>query len=111
MALDLFTPDGFFNPSMTRFTIINSYSTKGCLNNTQTVPPDLIFPSLPGPTFTLGDLNTHHPTADPLRSFKDHGLATSVSYFDRATKLGSSLLNTHEVYTRFSMSLMGRPGV
>ena len=32
MALDLFTPDGFFNPSTTGFMIVNSYSTKGRLN-------------------------------------------------------------------------------
>ena len=37
MALDLFTPDGFFNPSTTGFTIINSYITKGRSNNTRHV--------------------------------------------------------------------------
>jgi len=63
MALDLFTPDGFFNPSMTRFTIINPYRTKGRSNNTRSVPPDLIFPHLPGPTLTLGD---HYPSGNSL---------------------------------------------
>ena len=53
MALEPFTIDSFFNPSMTRFTIINSYSTKGWSNNTHSVPPDLIIPNLPGPTLTL----------------------------------------------------------
>jgi len=42
MALDLFTPDGFFKPSMTSFTIINSYSTKGHSNNTRSVPRRLL---------------------------------------------------------------------
>ena len=111
MALDLFTPDGFFNPSTTGFTIINSYSTKGRSNNTRSVPPDVIFPSSPLPTLTLGDLNIHHPTADPLRTFKEDEIATSTPYFDRATDLGFSLLNTPGVFTRFSMSLIGRPGV
>ena len=111
MALDLFTPDGFFNPSTTGFTIINSYSTKGRSNNTRSVPPDVIFPSSPLPTLTLGDLNIHHPTADPLRLFKEGEIATSTPYFDRATDLGFSLLNTPGVFTRFSMSLIGRPGV
>ena len=111
MALDLFTPDGFFNPSTTGFTIINSYSTKGRSNNTRSVPPDIIFPSSPLPTLTLGDLNIHHPTADPLRTFKEEEIATSSPYFDRATDLGFSLLNTPGVFTRFSMSLIGRPGV
>jgi len=111
MALDLFTPDGFFSPSMTSFTIINSYRTKGRSNNTRSVLPDLIFPNLPGPTLILGDLNVHHPTADPLRSFKEDELATSIPYFDRATELGFTLLNMPGVYTRFSMSLVGRPGV
>jgi len=111
MALDLFTPDGFFNPSTTRFTMVNSYSTKGRSNNTRSVPPDIIFPSSLVPTLTLGDLNIHHPTADPLRSFKENEIATSAPYFDRATDLGFSLLNTPGVYTPFSMSLIGRPGV
>jgi len=111
MALDLFTPDGFFNPSTTGFTIINSYSTKGRSNNTRSVPRDIIFPSSPLPTLTLGDLNIHHPTADPLRTFKEDEIATSTPYFDRATDLGFSLLNTLGVFTRFSMSLIGRPGV
>jgi len=110
MALDLFTPDGFFNPSTTGFTIINSYSTKGRLNNTRSVPPDIIFPATPLPTVMLGDLNIHHPTADPLRTFKEDELATATPYFARATELGFSLLNTPGVFTRFSMSLIGRPG-
>jgi len=111
MALDLFTPDGLFNPSTTGFTIINSYSTKGRLNNTCSVPPDIIFPASSLPTLTLGDLNIHDPTADPLRTFKEDGLATSMPYFHRATELGFSLLNTPGIFTRFSMSLIGRPGV
>jgi len=110
-ALDLFTPNGFFNPSTTGFTIINSYSTKGRANNTRSVPPDIIFPSSLLPTLTLGDLNIHHPMADPLRTFKEDEIATSTPYFDRATDLGFSLLNTPGVFTRFSMSLVGRPGV
>jgi len=111
MALDLFTPDGFFNPSTTGFTIINSYSTKGRSNNTRSVPPNIIFPASPLPTLTLGDRNIHHPTADPLRTFKDDVIATSTPYFDMATDLGFTLLNTPGVFTRFSMSLIGRPGV
>jgi len=113
MALDLFTPDGFFNPSTTGFTIINSYSTKGRSNNTRSVPPDIVFPSGPLPTLTLGDLDIHHPTADPgpFGVFKEDEIATSSPYFDRATDLGFSLLNTPGVFTGFSMSLIGRPGV
>jgi len=111
MALDLFTPDGFFNPSTTGFTIINSYSTKGRPNNTRSVPPDIIFPSSPLPTLTLGDLNIHHPTADTLRVFKEDEIATSTPYFDLTPDLGFSLFNTPGVFTRFSMSLIGRPGV
>ena len=49
MALDLFTPDDFFNPSMTGFTIINSYSTKGRPNNTRSFPRILSSLSLPSP--------------------------------------------------------------
>jgi len=111
MALDLFTPDGFSNPSTTGLTIINSYSTKGRSNNTRSVPPDIIFPSSLLPTLTLGDLNIYHPTADALRVCKEDEIATSSPYFDRATDLGFSLLNTPAVFTRFSMSLVGHPGV
>ena len=111
MALDLFTPDGFFTPSTTGFTIVNSYSTKGRLNNTRSVPPGIIFPESPLPTGTLGNLNIHHRTADPLRVFKEDELATSTPYFDSARDLGFTLLNVPRVLTRFSMSLIGRPGV
>ena len=111
MALDLFTPDGCFNTSTTSFTIINSYSTKGRSNNTLSVPPDIIFPSSALPTFTLGDLNIHHPMADPLRVFKESQIGTSTPNFDRATDLGFSLLNTPGVFTQFTMSLIGRSGV
>jgi len=111
MALDIFSPDGLFNISTTRFTIINSYSTKGLSNNTGTVPADITFPAATLPTLTLGDLNIHHITSDPLRVFKEAELATSTPYFARATELGFSLLNTLGVFTRFSMSLIGRPDV
>jgi len=111
MALDLFTLDGFFNPSTTGFMIINSYSTKGRLNNTRSVPPDVLFPESPLPTLTLGDLNIHHPTADPLRVFKEDEITTSTPYFDKATELGFTLLNVPGVFTRFSMSLIGGPGI
>ena len=111
MALDLFTPDGFFNPSTTGFTIVNSSSTKGCRNNTRSVPPDIIFPVSHLPTLTLGDYNIHHPAAEPARVFKEDEIATSTPYFDRAADLGFSLLNTPGVFTSFSMSLIGRPGV
>jgi len=93
MALDLFTPDGFFNRSTTGFTIVNCYSTKARVNNTRSVPPEIIFPESPLPTLMLGDLNIHQPTADWLRIFKEDELTTSTPYFDRATDLGFTLLN------------------
>jgi len=108
MALNLFTPEGFFDPSMVAFTIVNSYSTKGRSNNTRSVPANLVFPDLAGPVLTLGDLNIHHLTADPLRTFSEDELATSTPYFDKVRDLGYSLLNTPGIYTRFSMSLVGR---
>ena len=88
MALDLFTPHGFFNTSMSSFSILNSYSTKGQSNKTHSVPPDPIFPNLPGPTLRLGDLNIHDPTANSLRSFKEDEISPSVPYFDRTTDRG-----------------------
>jgi len=109
MPLDLFTPPGFFNPSMTTFTIINSYSTKGQSNDPRWVPPDLIFQSLPGLRLPLCDSNITRNTGDPLTNIKEHELATSVTYFDKATYLAFCPLNTHGVYTHFSMSLVDRP--
>jgi len=111
--LDLFTPEGFFNPSMFGFIIHNTYSTQGRFNNTCSVLADLIFAARPGPVLTLGDLNIHHPTANPLRIFKEDELATLVPYFGQATELEYTLLNilVPGVYTRVSMSLVGRPGV
>jgi len=111
VALALFTPAAFFHPSLTKLSIINSYCTKGASNNIRIVPPDLIFPILSHPPLTLGELNLHYLTSDPLRRFKDDEIATSTPYFDRATELSFSLLNPHSTYTRFSMSHVGRPGV
>jgi len=76
MALDLVTPHGLFNASTTGFTIVNSYSTKSSLNNTRSVLREIVFPESPLPTLMLRDLNIHHPTADPLRVFKEEELAT-----------------------------------
>lgn len=78
MAHEPFTPNGFFDSSMVGFIIVNSYSTKGRSNNTRSVPADLIFPNLSMPVLTLRDQNIHHPSADPLRTFKEDELATSV---------------------------------
>jgi len=111
MALDLVTPDGFFNRSTTKFTIINSNSSKGRSNHTRTVSSDIDFPAAPQTSFTLGGLNIHDPTSDRLRIIKENEIATSTPYFDWATELGYSLINTPGVFTRFSMSLIGRPGV
>ena len=111
MALDLFTPNGFFNPSMSKFSIINSYSTKGRLNNRGLVPAHIVFPEPDTPTLTLGDLNIHHHTSDPFTVLKEDEIATSAPYFNSATELGFFLLNTPGVFIRFSMSLVGRPGV
>ena len=111
MALDLFTPEGFFNPSTTSFIIINRYNTKGHSNNTRAVPLDLIFPCRPGPTLMLGDLNIDYPTADRLRNFKEAEITILVPYFDIAREHGFSLFNMPGVYTRFSMSLVGMQGV
>ena len=38
------------------------------------------------PTLTLGNLNIHHPAADPLRVFKEDEIATSSPYFTGCNK-------------------------
>jgi len=52
-----------------------------------------------------------HPMADTLRVFNEDEIATSTPYFDTATEMGFTLLNVPGVFTWFSMSLIGRPGV
>jgi len=47
MALDLFIPEGFFNASITSFSIINSYSTKGGRTTQVRCLPTLFFPVSP----------------------------------------------------------------
>jgi len=96
MAHDLFTPAGCFYPATTSFKIINAYGTKGRANNTLFLPADLIFCSSALPTLTLRDFNIHHPTADPLRVFKEDEIPSSTPCFERARELGFSLLNTPE---------------
>jgi len=56
-----------------------------------------------------GDFNIHNAAADPSRLLSSKEEKESAPYFDRASDLGFTLLNTPAVYTRFPFSGNHRP--
>ena len=106
--LDIYTPTSCFGTDSTkfRFTSVYSRSLPGStkLVEHSSAPPDVDFPCL-----AAGDFNIHNHAADPLRITTRSEERTSAPYFDWATELAYSLLNTPGVYTRFPLSGNFRP--
>ena len=108
MTLDVFTPQGCFGINSPCFTIGNTYA--------RPLPP---FPHSVSPKTSLlelnhsylvaGDFNIHNAATDPSRLLSSKEERESVPYFDRASDLGFTLLNTTGVYTRFPFSGAHRP--
>ena len=71
-------------------------------------PPDPL-PDVDFPCLVAGDFNIHNHAADPLWIISRCEEKASTPYFDRATDLAYSLLNTPGVYTRFPLSGSFRP--
>jgi len=108
MWLDVSTPQGCFGTSFSRFTIGNAYASP-LTPFPHSVSPESSLLDLDHPYLVAGDFNIHNATADPsrLRSSKEE--KDSAPYFDRASDLGFTLLNTPAVYTRFPFSGNHRP--
>ena len=106
--LDIYTPTGCFNTAYTRFRLTNVYS-HSLPGSTKSVDPSDALPDADFPCLVAGDFNIHNPAADPLRVTSRSEEKASAPYFDRASDLAYSLLNTPGVYTRFPLSGTFRP--
>ena len=106
--LDVYTPTGCFGTGSPKFRLMNVYS-RSLLGSTKSVNPPNALPDGAFPCLAAGDFNIHNHTADPLRVISRSEEKASAHYFDRATDLAYSLLNTPGVYTRFPLSGTFRP--
>lgn len=78
---------------------------------TRSITPEALFTTFPGPTIVLGDLNIHHPAANPSRTISRNEMRLSEPYLSHAHDNQFTLLNTPDSITRFSPSNTHRHGV
>ena len=110
LALDVYTPDGCFGTKATCFRLASVYS-RVLGDPSHSVPPHVACQPLDFPFLVAGDFNIHNPAADPFRLPSRKEDAMSSPYYDLASDLGYSLLNTPGVYTSFPMASNHRRSV
>ena len=106
--LDIYTPTGCFGTGSPRFRLTNVYS-RSLPGSTKSVDPPDALPDVDFPCLAAWDFNIQNHTVDPQRVISRSEEKASTPYFDRATDLAYSLLNTPGVYTRFTLSGTFRP--
>jgi len=62
-----------------------------------------------GAYLVAGDFNIHNPATDPSSLLSPKEARESAPYFDRASNLGFTLLNTPGLYTQFLITGPQRP--
>ena len=100
-----------FGGSFTQFRILNVYNLRPRHAGSMTVSPVVSFSEVDFPLLVVGDVNIHHPLADPLRAHSSEELALSFPYFSTASELGFALVNLLGVFTRFPLGGTSRPSV
>ena len=108
--LDVYSPKGCFGTPFIKFRLTSVYS-RSLPGSTKSVDPSDALPEVDFPCLAPGDFNIHNHAADPLRVISRSEEKASTPYFDWATDLAYSLLNTPGVYTRFPLSGTFRPSV
>ena len=106
--LDVYTPTGCFGTGSTKFRLANVYS-RSLPGSTKSVGLSDALPDVAFPCLATGNFNRHNHAVDPLRVISCSEEKASTPYFNRATDLAYSLLNTRGVYTRFPLSGSFRP--
>ena len=101
----------FFGLSTPKFRIGNVYSRSLTQPPIHTVSPAGAPKNHDFPYLVAGDFNIHNPATDPLRVISCTEERASAPYFDQATELGYTLLNTPGVFTRYPLSGEQRPSV
>ena len=108
MTLEVYTPQGCFGTNFPRFTVRNAYA-RPLPPFPYSVSPESSFLDLEHPYLIAGDFNIHNAATDPSRLLCSNDEKESAPYFNRATDLGFTLLNTPGVYTRFPFSGSHKP--
>jgi len=108
MSLDVSTPQGCFGTSFSSFTIGNAYA-RPLTPFAHSVSPESSLLDLDHLYLVAGDFTIHNAAAAPSRLLSSKEEKESAPYFDRASDLGFTLLNTPAVYTRFPFSGNHRP--
>jgi len=108
MALDLYTPKGCFDLKFPNFRIGNSYARPlpPAPHSVSRGTPLSVFNF---PYLVAADFNIHKAAADPSRLLSSTEEKESAPYFNRATYLCYTLLNTPGIYTRFRFTGTHRP--
>ena len=106
--LDVCTPTGCFSTGSTKFRLTNVYS-RSLPGSTKSVDPSDALHDVGFPCLAAGDFNLHNHAVDPLRVISRSQEKASTTYFDQATDLAYSLLNTPGIYPRFPLSGTFRP--
>ena len=109
MMLDVSTPQGCFCTKSPRFTISNAYAS-ALPPFPPSVSPASGILDLDHPYLVAGDFNIHNAATEPSRLPSSKEEKESAPYFDRATGLGFTLLNTPGIYTHFPFSGTHRAG-
>lgn len=109
--IDVFTPGGFFDFSATNFRIGNIYSRSLTQPPTHMILLATALTDYDFPYLVVGDFNIHNPASDPLRLISSTKATVFAPYFDQAAHLGSTLLNTPGVFTRYPLSGEQMPSV
>jgi len=108
MTFEVSTHQGCFGTNFPRFTIGNAYA-RPLPPFPHSVSPESSFLDLEHPYLIAGDFNIQNTATDPARLLSSKEEKESAPYFDRATDLGFTLLNTPGVYTQFPFSGSHRP--
>jgi len=108
LTLDISTPPGCFGTNFHRFTIGNAYPRR-LPPFPHSVSPESSFLDLNHSYLVAGDFNIHNAATDPSRVLTWREGKESARYFDRASDLGFTLLNTSGVYTWCPFSGTPRP--
>jgi len=108
MALDVYTPKGCLGLKFPRFRIGNSYA-RPLPPAPHSVSPETALPVFDFPYLVAGYFNLHKVASDPSRLLSAKEEKESASYFNRATDLGYTLLNTPGIYTRSPFTGTHRP--
>jgi len=108
IKLEVSTPQRCFGTNSPRFTIGNAYA-RPLPPFLHSVCPESSLLDVDHPYLVAGDFNIHNAATDPSRVLSSKEEREFAPYFDQASELGFTLLNTPGVYTRFPFSGSHRP--